>query len=654
MKMKREILAVFLAIMLFPLTCADGFAEMNVGEYEVGGYLEMGGGFLADYPNTRNRGYLEQYLPFPVGPLANANLSLKSKDGLEYYRFRMSHPGLTGDQDFLLQIGKLGVYHAQIEYDQLQHLYCTVNPNQDDMGILLQRLRFSGDYLITPEIDLFAEYQFLRRTGQQPATLNGGPGNGYDYNRAFLRSIDYRQNDMKVGAEYDSSKYQFRMGYHFSNFKDEITDLRASPAAGAFVSLPPSNMANYITAEGGANLAAYKTRITGSFSYGWLSENETVFNDNGASCGPAGLSATTVNGNISGVTRPIEPLALRYSYKAYDFQNNHLNNSVLLDAFAGVNRPLLYQEQYSYLRQTMNLGADYKVNSLVAFDLAYAYSTVDRTENQGNTSSNSPQFGIRLFPTSWLNLTANYAYSERLGNDFLSLSPGNLLTYKFYSGDDRRNTANFVAEAFPVNNVTFSANFSFYHDTFNDSNAYGLLNDQGWSAGGDVSWTPTDRVALSLGYDHQEAVTKERTAQLGLVPGSPPLGFVVTGDWGPLLSTLDSYDTVTARADFKLIPNKLKLTTGVSYSFSSSHFDNKVMPDLNEAFADINASLFYMFNEHWGARVGYRFEIFNMTKAYQDLYLTGNGGQNQSLNTLEGFYRNATANVLELYLQYKF
>jgi hypothetical protein len=78
------------------------------------------------------------------------------------------------------------------------------------------------------------------------------------------------------------------------------------------------------------------------------------------------------------------------------------------------------------------------------------------------------------------------------------------------------------------------------------------------------------------------------------------------------------------------------------------------MPDLNEAFADINASLFYMFNEHWGARVGYRFEIFNMTKAYQDLYLTGNGGQNQSLNTLEGFYRNATANVLELYLQYKF
>ena len=96
-----------------------------------------------------NRGYLKEYLPFPEGFLAETDLSLKSKDGLEYYRFQMSHPGLR-DQDFLLQIGKIGVYHAQIEYDQLQHLYCTVNPFNNNIGILLQRLRFSGYYSPTP------------------------------------------------------------------------------------------------------------------------------------------------------------------------------------------------------------------------------------------------------------------------------------------------------------------------------------------------------------------------------------------------------------------------------------------------------------------------------------------------------------------------
>jgi hypothetical protein len=670
MKIKREILAVFLAVMLIPLTCASGFADLNVGEYQLGGYLEMGGGFLANYPNARNRGYLVEYTPFPVGPLGGVDLSLKSKDELEYYNFRMSNPGFTANQDFLLEIGKLGVYHAQVEYDQFQHVYATVNPNNSDLGILLQRLRASVDYSVTPEITLFIEDQWLRRTGQRPVTYETGPGTPFQYT-TYTEPIGFSQNDAKVGAEYDSKTYQFRLRYHLSTFVNDTAEVQAgfstrAPAGPQYVSLPPSNMANYITAEGGANLLAYKTRITGSFSYGWLSQNENVYDQrgfayaaNGYPYGPTGLSATTVEGDISGVTRLTDQLSLRYSYKAYDFQNNNnLNNTLLQSAFAPVaNRPFILQEQYSYLRQTVKAGVDYKVNDMVALDAAYTFAAVDRTENQGNTTSSSPQFGIRLFPTSWLNLIANYTYSQRLGSDFLSMYSGttNLLTYKFYAGDDRRSAANFIAEAFPLNNVTFSANFSFYNDIFNDSNGYGLTKDQGWSAGADVSWTPTNRIALSLGYDHQEDNTKERVEYLpGLAPGSAPFSPLYF-DYGPLVSTLDAYDTVTAKADFKLIPDKLKLTVGASYSFSNSHFDNPQMAHLNEAFADIDAGLSYKFNEHWSCRALYRLEIFNMTKSYQEFFLNGAPAPtNQTLNTLGGFYRNATANLFEGFVQYTF
>ena len=682
MKIKREILAFFLAILLIPLTCGFASADLNIGDYTLGGYLEMGGGFLANYPNSRNTGYLIKYAPFPVGPLANADLTLKSKDELEYLNFRMSHAGLTGDQDFLLQMGKLGVWHAQIEYDQLQHVYATVNDFNNDIGILVQRLRFSGDYEITPWLDLFAEDQWLRRTGQQPMSYEDGPSTPYEYTATALRPIRYTQNDLKVGTEYDSKTYQFRVAYHLSTFDDGIPTVRGlTTNSASYESLPPSNMANYITAEGGANLAAYKTRITGSFSYGWLSQDNQVYSDfsnaytGGTSApqtgfarlGDAGLSASTVAGDISGVTRPTDQWSLRYSYKAYGYDNNNLSNPVLTQTILGgvglsvQDRTLLLQEHYSYLKQTMNLGTDYKVNDLVAFDLAYAYSTEDRTENMGNTSSNSPQFGVRLFPTSWLNLIANYTYSQRLGNDFLSLSNNNILTYKFYAGDDKRNAANFVAEAFPWNNVTFSANFSFYRDDFNDSNSYGLLNDQGWSLGADVSWTPTPRIALSLGYDHQEDITKDRAYFTGItspVPSTPPTTNVI-GDPGPILSTLDAYDTFTAKADIKLIPDKLKMTVGASYSFSTSKYDNPIMPTLWEGFADLSAGLSYRFNEHWGCSAMYRYEIFEMSKAYQYLYqegtsATGAAAGSQTLNTLDGFYRNATASVFELFVQYKF
>ena len=53
MKIKREILVVFLAVMFITLSCAGGFAEMDVGpNYTLGGYISLGGGWLSDHPDT--------------------------------------------------------------------------------------------------------------------------------------------------------------------------------------------------------------------------------------------------------------------------------------------------------------------------------------------------------------------------------------------------------------------------------------------------------------------------------------------------------------------------------------------------------------------------------------------------------------------------
>jgi hypothetical protein len=96
MKLKREIRIVFLAVMFITLTCGGGFAEMDIGaDYTLGGYITSGGGWLSDQPRQMDRAYLKKYLPSPQGFLAYTDLELKSKDGLESYRFQMSHPGST-------------------------------------------------------------------------------------------------------------------------------------------------------------------------------------------------------------------------------------------------------------------------------------------------------------------------------------------------------------------------------------------------------------------------------------------------------------------------------------------------------------------------------------------------------------------------------
>jgi hypothetical protein len=101
MKIMRGIRAVFLAVMFITLTCGGGFADMNVGDnYTLGGSITLGGGWRSDQPRHMDRSYLKQYVPFPQGLLADTDVSLQSKDGLEHYNFRMSQPG-SRDQDYL-------------------------------------------------------------------------------------------------------------------------------------------------------------------------------------------------------------------------------------------------------------------------------------------------------------------------------------------------------------------------------------------------------------------------------------------------------------------------------------------------------------------------------------------------------------------------
>ena len=656
----------FLGLMLIPLTCAGVFAELQVGNnYLLDGSVTLGGGYLSSAPRFMNRSYLTLYTPFPQGFLAYTDLTLKSMDDLQYYKFFMSQPGLA-DQNYLLQVGRLGLFHAELEFDEMQHIYCTANPWNNNIAVNIYRVRASGWVNVTPDIILFAENNFLRRTGSRGAqgTYIVGPPNAYN-NFTYLRSIDYKQNDLKAGAEYDHPQVQFRVAYHHSSFYNGDQIFNARPGvANSFVNVPPNNFANYMSAEGAINMPQYKTRLTGSLTYGWLAQNDTVYDRTNRQYGQAGLGATTLAAYLAGISRPNDQLTLRYSYRAYNYdQDNNISKTIVRNAFTAAGLALLPAEQYSYLQQSVNLNADYKVNSKLAVNAGFAWKGFNRTEAQGTTSTSTPSVGVRWFATDWLNLMANYSYSTRAGNNYNVVvaqagDPTNLLlplTYKFYAGTMSRNTFNFIAEATPADNITCSVNCSFYSDSYNN-NSWGLVSDRGWSAGADVSWRPTDRIALSLGYDHQSIKTRTTAIDSLVLNGESGL---VSGDSGHMLWTSDTYDTFFLGGDFQLIPGKLNFKSTLNYSFSNSNFHNQIIPNLNESILYTGNFFTYKLNEHWACRLGYIFQYFSMTNAYQRMYLrgvtaAGGPGNPQQFNTLAGFYPNATAHVVQAFIQYKF
>ncbi len=422
-------------------------------------------------------------------------------------------------------------------------------------------------------------------------------------------------------------------------------------------------MAQYVTGSGAVSNLPGNTRIAGSFTYGWLTQQDgAIFNEAGVEKGATDLSASTASGYLSVVSRPCDPLTLRFAYRVYDFENDNLNNPEALlmwstGGFGGTAIPLalIRQEQYSYLRQSFTVGADYKINSKVTADVEYTYDTTDRNEDLGTTTSNTPKVGVRLYPCDWLNLIADYAHLSRVGDDFLTAGAGGVpLTYKFYAGDDQRNIVNFIAEIIPsldkvpLSNMTFSVNFNLYDDKYSGSE-FGMTGDNGWSAGADVGWTPCKGVSLAVGYSHEHANTNELASSYtaGVVTNGP------VGDLGPVLLTSDQYDTVSARAEIVLIPDKLSLLSRASVSFSESDFHNPVIVNLDEFYFHVDTWLKYKLNKCTALKLGYIYERFDMTSAYQTLY-DSTGPPNQSLNTLDGFYTNYTAHVVEALVQYKF
>jgi len=285
----------------------------------------------------------------------------------------------------------------------------------------------------------------------------------------------------------------------------------------------------------------------------------------------------------------------------------------------------------------------------VTGDLEYTYDQTNRTEGLGLTQTNTPKVGVRFYPCDWLSLIADYAYVNREGADFLTVT--NPIIYKFFQADDQRNIVNFIAEVVPpVNNVTFSVNFNLYNDQYHGSE-YGLQGDNGWSAGADVGWTPCKSVMLAVGYSHEHSNINEFA---GSSTGGGGVGNLVIGDAGPVLRTEDTFDTVSARAEIVLIPDKLSLMTKLGVSFSDSNFHNPGTPNLDELFLHVDTWLKYKLNKCTAFKVGYIYERFDMTNAYQTLYLTANGTNSGLLNTLDGYYTNYNAHVVEALVQYKF
>ncbi len=641
MKMGRHAFMIAVGIAVLVSGFGQAVAETSFYDYKVLGEVELGFRAFLNSPSDESLGKIEEYQDLSNPFLGNMHLLMLNKD--ESYLVEFQASKIAGeDQSYFLRSSRPGLFEFRLGWDQVPHIYSTLSPLKDEISVRWDSANFAFFFTPTPEWDLGAEYTLTMKEGDIPKglALSFPPALNF---KEILLPVEMRQHDVTLSSGLAKQNYQLQFSYNLALF-DNADSYKAVPQGGGLfdphASLPPDSVAHTFTLAGGLNLP-YKTRINSSLSYSLRLQSEDFIS--GPFTPPAqgdldGL-VNIVNFYLSGVSRPVDPLTLKAMYRLYYFGDDSDEIDIRDVLFV----QSLRAERYPYTKHTAGLNGQWKFRYPVSLNVGFNWQRWERDADVREVAATDeyiPSISVDYTPLSWLLFRVGYSHSTRVGSDYQNLGVAQRdvqqrLLRKFSMADRDRDKVEFFAELTPFSTLTFSTNFGLALDDYSES-TFGLLDDQYWAAGADITWRPIKRLALSVGYLHEDYHTRQQS------------GLEVDVDPGPALTTDDSVDTVTAGASISLIPSKLDLDLRSSLSYATSDFNNPNLPDLKNALISNKASLRYRFTEHWAAKLGYMIEIFETSDAYTETIAP------DPTIFVDDFYEDGTAHIITCSVSYRF
>ena len=501
-----------------------------------------------------------------------------------------------------------------------------------DLGFTTSKGGLGFKYALTDSLDFGARYTYTEKDGTIPFGAGfGSPGGNIVelpaplFNRTHLGEgkLQFARPGWNVAI--GGTVSHFDQGIDSISFDNPLqaTDTATLSARGRST-FDPSNQAYSVFLTGGLSLP-FRTRITGKFSYGWRSQDEpfvphTINPVIGANPLLA-LPQSSLDGDIrttlitlNATSRPFAiPLTLSSGFRYYDFNNQtpelEFPAHVVRDQGAAVVDERV-NALYSYTKYNANLDAGYRLLSNLHSKLGFEWERWDRDPNHREVPTSDEytlKTNLDFTPTDWLLLRAAYRRSWRNIDEYntqahrahvvldieegdpaesLELGGQSVLLRKFDEADRTRDRVEILASITPIETLNFTATYSLLQDDFDDS-PLGLQESRGWSAGGDLAYTPFPWLSFFVNYTHEEfkydqlsrsrpVITNLNTATTVLQPGcafSTPSAAVsnavcdfVDFNWRSV--NRDTVDTYGVGADISLIPNRLNLK--LSYSFSDA------------------------------------------------------------------------------------
>jgi MtrB/PioB family decaheme-associated outer membrane protein len=743
-------LAVMLGLLALSGLAAPAAAQIPLAGWTLEGNVEAGWRFLVDEPPPSRRAKWEEYRDFPNSAVL-ADLQLRVFRADEAYSAELAGSKWgQQDQEFSLRGGRLGLWELGFDWDQTPHLYSTnarflatevsrgvftlptPRPALDaynsaptiDISQRWDTARIFFDLTPTPDLSLKAEYTRIRKHGDRPFGMAfGSPGNNF---YEILEPIEQTVHDFRIGGTWARDMWQLQFGYVLSIFQNDLQAVRAdnpcfgapapagcgadaagAPATGQ-TSLPPNNMANTFTLNGGVNLPWWRTRLTGNFSYSLQLQNQDFLPHtiNPAFAGNPALelpqsslhgNVQTILANIGLVTRPIRNVTLTAKYRIFDYsdRSDQLDFPALVldDRTLSPGRKV---PRFDYQRQNADLDGRWQVAAPAAITLGGGWEHWTRSKTREVPDSDEPYLkaALDLSPVDWLLARITYRPSFlRISNyntrahaehsvveDPAAVTQGqSVLLRKFDEAERNRQRVDALLQITPLETLSITPTASYIFDDYlskppvdpsgtGRQEFLGVQQSVGWTAGMDMTWAPSERISFTAGYMHESYYRKMESRSRPVING---VGADFSDfDW--ISNMTDTIDTLYGGVKLSIIPTVLDAAVNASWSYalgrvvtrnptapvSSTPANDftataKRFPAFDDELIRLEAAIAYHFMKSWTATLGYVFESFQKHDWRTDQlnpYVPTAGSSIWLGNDL----RNYTANIITATIGYRF
>jgi len=578
--------------------------------------------------------------------------------------------------------------------------------------------RFLLKYTPTPDWDLRAEYTRTQKEGERPIGTTFVFTNQVELPEPIDQTTHDMRVTAELAREQWQLQFSYNLSL-FENDVDvlvwdnplRVTDAVGGPSRGRF-DLAPNNIAHTVGLTGALNLPM-RSRLTGTFSYGLRFQDDnfiphTINSAIVAGCGPmnspACLPAESLDGevhtrllNLQFTSRPLQDISVGVRYRLYDFDDQTRNitfpfvvrtDSTLVTDAAG-NAESRTSSRFSYTKHNAGADVGWRLLTPLFLKVGYEWERWDRDERHREaplTDEHTPKVSLDYTPFDWLLLRASYAHSWRRISDYNpfahlehTVTPEEFvadvpqaqstLLRKYDEADRDRDRVDFLAQLTLLDTLTVTPSVSFRDDDYKNS-VLGLQDNESWAAGLDVSWSPMEGLTLFASYMREELFARQRSRYR-----EPPGQLEnLTYDW--VAKNEDVIDTFGVGLDAALIPKKLDLRLAWTYSRATGTMEafnpltpsggtaaqNRSatavdFPDIEDSLHQLEASLRYHITPAWFVRIGYIFEMFDITDFRTDDIQPFMGSVDPASGTsifLGAQVRDYTAHILTFSVGYKF